>query len=225
MRTPIDWTWIKKSIKRCFFIWIGGVAGTAGYYLDRFVLADHMTLDLVGIATFYTSLGGAIFALIHSGVLSFAYPKLISLHREEDQRAYQHEVRKLAWHVAVLAGMIGISMGVVVPFACQYFSRPELASQTSTLWLMLFATWLRCNAETLYYVLFSRNHDSALWIGGILYLVPSLGCNLILVPLMGFSGIGYSAVISSLFTLLWRGWHVYRNDGEATYSEQPKSMP
>ena len=216
LRTPVNWQWIKITVQRSFFIWIGALAGTSGFFIDRYVLAGKMTLELVGVATFYTSFGGALFSLIHSGVLSFAYPQLIALHREKDKTAYHHAVYKLAWHVAVLAGVLGIIMGIVVPLAGRYFNRPELAAHASRLWLILFATWLRCNAETLYYILFSRNQDKSLWVGGLLYLLPSLGCNLVLVPLIGFSGVGYSAIASSLFLLAWRGWHVYKNTGVST---------
>jgi O-antigen/teichoic acid export membrane protein len=88
------------------------------------------------------------------------------------------------------------------------FHRPQFVDNAPVLWLMMAGMWIRCNAETLYQVLFARHQDRAIWLGNMLFLVPALVCNTVLVPLVGFIGIGYSAIISSVFLLLWRGFHV-----------------
>jgi O-antigen/teichoic acid export membrane protein len=211
-RTPVDWGWLRKSIKRCFFIWVGTIGGIGGMYLDRFVIAQNMSMSMVGVGTFYSSFGGAMYALIYSGVLSFTYPHLIALHKSEDKTAYNREARKLGINVAILAAIIGLGIGFAVPPMGLFFGRPELAKQAATLWLILVGTWMRCNSGTLYYVLFSRHQDTALWLGDLLFLAFSFVSNIILVPRVGFIGVGYSAIISGLFQFLWRGWHVYRNN-------------
>lgn len=211
MQSRINWDWIRDSVRVCFPFWMGSLGGTAGFYIDRFVLAHNMPLSIVGVATFYISFGGALAALIHSGVLSFSYPRLIAFHRDDNRMAYKHEVQKLAWHVALLSGILGIGIGVIVPFLGHNFGQPELAKHAATLWLIIIATWLRCNSETLYYILFSQHKDGPLWVSGLIYLIPSLGCNIVFVPMFGLIGIGYSAIISNFLIFAWRGWHVLKS--------------
>lgn len=205
---PVDWPWIRKSVKKCFFIWIGMVGLTAGSYVDRFVVAANLNLDLAGVVTFYSSFTVALLTLVQSGILSFTYPRLILSYRRKDSAAFWHEVWKSAWHVAVFAGIIGVIIGVCVPLIGRFFHRQLLVDETTTLWLMLFGMWMQSNAMTLYYILFARHQDRAIWLGNLLYLIPAFGGNAILVPIFGFIGIGYGSVIANAFLLLWRLWYV-----------------
>jgi O-antigen/teichoic acid export membrane protein len=100
-----------------------------------------------------------------------------------------------------------------------------LVEYTGTLWLMLIGVWIRSNADTLYYILFSRHQDRAIWLGDLMYLIPSFGCNALLVPLIGFKGIGLSAIISSSYLIVWRGWHVIKKTGIHSMSEVEELMP
>ena len=208
MQTPIDWHWVKKGVAGCFFIWLGALGSTAGFYVDRFVVAQTLNLDMAGVVTFYSSFNVALITLVQSGVLAFAYPRLIMFHRENDQDGFWHEVRKSAWHVALFAGIVAIAVGICVPLLGRFFHRPILADEAPTLWLMLLGTWMKSNAFTLYYILFARHQDRAIWLGDLLYLIPSFCLNIMLVPIVGFIGIGYSAVITNLFLLVWRMWYV-----------------
>jgi O-antigen/teichoic acid export membrane protein len=145
---------------------------------------------------------------VQTGVLSLVYPRLVALHREGDGTGFRHEMRQATGHVALFAGLIAAGVNIAVPLLGQSFHRPQFVDNAPVLWLMTAGIWIRCNAETLYQVLFARHQDRAIWLGNMLFLVPALLCNAVLVPLIGFSGVGYSAIISSLFLLLWRGWHV-----------------
>jgi O-antigen/teichoic acid export membrane protein len=117
-------------------------------------------------------------------------------------------VRNLALNVALFAGGIAVAMGVAVPLLGRFFHRQVLVDEAPTLWLMLFGMWIGANAGTLYYILFARHQDRAIWLGDLLRLILAIGCNAVLVRFIGFSGIGYSAIATSLWLLLWRGWHV-----------------
>jgi O-antigen/teichoic acid export membrane protein len=85
------------------------------------------------------------------------------------------------------------------------FGKPELAVESYTFWLILVAVWIRGNADTFYYVLYARGQDKPLWLGDTLYLLPVTAANLALVPWLGLSGVGYSAIIGASFLLLWLG--------------------
>lgn len=216
LRTPVDWGWIKRGIAKSFFIWVGALGGTAGSYVDRFIVANDLGLDLSGVATFYASFTLALYLLTQSGVVAFAYPHLITLHQQRDEKGFRHETKKLAWHIALFAGVMAIGIGLMIPLLGRLLHRPVLVEQAPTLWLMLFGAWIASNASTPYNVLFARHQDRPIWLGDFLYLFLSFGADAILVRLIGFSGIGYGAIIASLFVFLWRWWHVYQNKQVAT---------
>jgi O-antigen/teichoic acid export membrane protein len=206
---PIRWEWIKAGVRKSSLIWLGTIGLAAGMYVDRFVVMEFLGLDYVGIATFYFSFTTALLTLVDSGVLAFAYPRLIKLHRQGDRRAFRHEAGKAGLHTALFATVLVVGIGIGVPLIGYIFHRPEFVRETKTLWLMLAGTWLRANAESLYYVLFARGQDKAIWLGNLLFLIPAFGFNIVLVPYLGLPGIGYGMVVSSTFLLLWRTWHVF----------------
>ncbi len=207
-RTPINWGWIRTGINKCFFIWLGTIGVTVGFYIDRFIVMKFLGIDYVGINTFYVSFATALYTLILSGVLSFAYPRLIVFHRDNDQAGFWREARYTSRNVALFSAVIALGMAVGVPLLGYIFKRPELVRETPTFLLLLAGTWIRSNAETLYYILFARHQDKPIWLGNLLYLVPAFGCNVLFVPIFGFIGIGYGAVVAALFLLLWRWWFV-----------------
>ena len=204
----VNWKWIGDGVSKSFLIWLGTIGLMAGSYVDRFVLAHFLTFAEVGVATFYFSFVNTMLTLVQAGILVFAAPRLISLHRDGDEPEFWNEFRRTAWHVALFAGLIALGVSAAVPLIGKFFQRPQLVENAPLLWLMAAGMWIRCNAESLFQVLFARHQDRAIWAGNLLYVIPALVCNALLVALVGLIGAGFGSIISSLFLLLWRGWHV-----------------
>ncbi|WP_041778118.1 lipopolysaccharide biosynthesis protein [Beijerinckia indica] len=207
---PLNWKWIRAGVTNSYLIWLGTLGIMAGSYSDRFVLAHFLGLEAVGIATFYFSFTNAILTLVQTGVLSFVYPRLIVHYREGNQTGFGHEMRHASRHVALFAGVIAIGISIAVPLLGYSLQRPEFVEYAPVLWLMAAGAWIRCSAEALYQGLFARHQDCAIWLGNLLYVVPVIVCSVVLVPMVGLIGVGYSAVISSLFLLLWRKYQLSR---------------
>lgn len=207
---PIDWKWVMRGTRTCILIWVSTVMTTAGTLVDRFVVAVDFNLEVVGVITFYGSFATALFSLVESSVF-YVYPRLVSLYDNSEKRLFDFEAARLRQTAAVLGGLIALAMALIVPALGFITERSLLFEQAPTLWLLLFATWLRINAQALYFILFASHQDRAIWFGDLLYIVPSLGGNIVLVRLFGLIGVGYSAVISSTFILLWRAWHLRPN--------------
>ncbi len=214
MVLPIDWHWMKAGLKKCSLIWVGNIGLIGSTYIDRFVAEHFLTLDDVGVITFYSSFATAILTMAQSGVLAFAYPRLITMHRDGHTKKFLREAQQAFGQVALGAGLMSILLGIVVPILGIYTQRPALANNATTLWLMLAGMWIRANAETLNYVLYARHQDRAMWLGNILFLGFTVGGNAVLVPMFGISGIGWAAVISASLLLFWRWKHA----GETIYS-------
>lgn len=222
-KTPVDWRWIGAGVKKGFPIWLGSIGLFGGFYIDRFIVSHYLGLDYAGVATFYLSFATSLVTLIQSGVLSFVYPRLIRFHRDGDLRAFKHEVKQAHWHVALFAGGIAGGLAVAVPLLGHFTDQPKLLAELPTFWLIMIGIWIRSNAETLNYILYARHQDRPIWVGNLLYLLPGLGGNLLLVPMIGLPGIGCSLVLSNLCLFAWRWWFVrkYRLGENKSDPDQP----
>ncbi|MDD3288750.1 MAG: hypothetical protein PHX43_07095, partial [Alphaproteobacteria bacterium] len=204
MALPVDWAWIKTGVKKCLPIWLGAMGLVGGSFLDRFVVLRYLDINSVGVITFYASFATAMFSLMQSGVLAFSAPRLVALHKSFEHEAFRHEAIKSGWQAALGAGVLAVGIGIFVPAFGYFFNRPVFVAEAWTLVLMLFGVWLKVNAEVIYNILYARHQDRAIWTGNLLFLIPAVGCNFLLVPELGLSGMGYSAVISAAFLFFWR---------------------
>ncbi len=210
MERPINYAWVKRHVRISFFIWLGAVGAAAAGNVDRFVVDHFLGRDFVGIASFYGSFVVAISSLIYSGVFAFGFPHLVALHREGKQAAFTRETWKMTGQATIAASFMALLIGLLVPWLGQQFGRPEFTTNAPTLWLILLGIWLRSVSESIYYVMYARHQDRPIWIGNILQLVVALGSSALLVPIFGFIGIGYSAVLTAIFVCIWRMFFLFR---------------
>jgi O-antigen/teichoic acid export membrane protein len=210
VRTPVNWGWILSGAKKCILIWLGTMGAAAATYVDRFAVEHYLTLDFVGIASFYGSFVIAMQSLLHSSVFSFTYPRLISHYRQGDDGAFRRELRHMTVQATLFGGFMAALIGCIVPILGRMFHRPEFADQAFILWMMLFGAWIRSTTESVYFVLYARHQDRLIWAGGLLVLIPAFVCNMVFVPAYGFKGIGYSAVVTNVFLCLWRAYCLTR---------------
>lgn len=213
MRRPIDWPWLKAGLRKSSLIWVGALGLVGGTYIDRFVVEHYLSLDDAGVVTFYFSFANALLTLVQSGVLAFAYPRLIAMHRDGHTAKFMQEARQAFFQVGLGAAFMALALGIIVPLLGISTQRPALVNSSVTLWLMLLGVWIRANAETLNYVLYARHQDRAIWLGNLLFLIPAVGGNAVLVPLIGLPGIGWASVMAATFLLFWR----WRHGGEIIY--------
>ena len=130
-RTPVDWPWLHQGLKKSGLIWLGVLGLNGGTYVDRFVVEHFLNLDDVGVVTYYFSFSAAMLTLMQSGVLSFAYPRLIAMHRDNDTVSFMREARQALWQVALGAGLMAMTLAIVVPLLGAYTQRPRLFTAPS----------------------------------------------------------------------------------------------
>lgn len=208
----VHWSWILQSVRKSAGIWLGTVGLTTGAFLDRFIVLSVLGIASVGVATFYSSFSVALLALTHSGILSFAYPQMVALHGQGEYSKFWRKTRQTALSVFIFSSFFALALAVIVPVIGSLLGKDTFSQEAPTLWLLLLASWVRANSEPLYYVLFARHQDRAVWVGDLLFLIPSLGLNALLVPYYGLIGIGISALVASIFLFFWRGTFVLRNN-------------
>ena len=205
---PIDWTWMGSGLKKSCLVWLGAVGLAAGTYVDRFVVEQYLSLSDVGVITFYASFTNALLALMQSGVLAFATPRMIQHHRDGNGSQFDTEAYRAAKQVSLGAGGAVLVLAAVVPILGMLTGRAALVDNAPVLWLMLAGSWVRAVAEVLYNILYARHQDRAIWLGNILFLIPAIGGNIVFIPIIGLKGVGVSALIAALCLCGWRLWHI-----------------
>lgn len=208
----VDWKWIKRGVLVSLPIWCGGIGASAAQYAERFVVEGALSRELVGVISFYGSFSNAIFSVIYGAIFTFSFPKIVSFHNDKNGAALKKEAVSMTVQAIFISAVIAILIGFLVPFSGKIINRPEFYNYSSVLWLMLLAICLRCASEGLHYVLYARHEDRMIWIGGFVLIFPSFGLNVLLVPIFGLEGVGYSAVGTSLFYGLWRLFCVIKSN-------------
>lgn len=207
-RMKVQWSWIWASVKKTIPIWISGICAALSTNVDRFIVEKYLGRDFVGLISFYGSFVVALSSLLGSGIFAFKYPHMIEAYRNGDLDQFRKITKNVIIEGSATAGIIGLVMGVSIPLLGDYLGRPEFSRYASTLWLMLFGVWLKMSTEGLYYVLYTRQQDRAIWMSNMLTLSLVLALNLLLVPFIGFIGVGYSALFSMLALSVWRIYSV-----------------
>lgn len=201
----LAWSDANAYVRRAFLVWVGSVGVTLGAYIDRFVLATYMTLADVGIATFYLSFTTSVLTLVQSATTSVTFPVLIEHYDDGNHKAYDREMRRTTVISAGLAAAILLPLAIAMPWVARAMGKPALVASYMAFLLLLLATWIRINAETLYYALFVHRQHREIWLGNLLFLAAALGLNMLLIPQFGLTGLGSAAVIAALGLLAWRG--------------------
>lgn len=199
---PVTWVSFKVREVRDFcrsalLIWIGSVAITMGAYLDRFVLASFLTLQDVGVITFYTSFTTAALTLVQSATTSVTFPAMIERFDADDQRGFRREVLRTTLLALAIGFVILAGLGTAMPLMGSVLGKPELLAAYPAFVLLLVATLVRIVGETLYYGLFVQRQHRAIWGGNFLFFAVSLLFNLLLVPALGLVGVGIAAILAA----------------------------
>ena len=205
---PIDWRWIRSCIKKTHLVWLGMISLTVGGFGERFVVEHVLTIEDVGIVTFYFSFTNALLVFAQSAVLVFSTPRLITYHAEADSKSFRQEALYAVTHTAFGCALLAACIGIGVTGLAYLLGRHAILVAIGTFWLMLGGAWLRVNAEALKSVIYARHQDRAIWLGDLLFVVPAVGFNLIFVPWFGLPGVGYSAIAASFLLLIWRYMHL-----------------
>lgn len=202
----LAWDTARSYVGRALLVWVGSIALTLGAYIDRFVLARYMTLADVGIATFYLSFSTSVLTLVQSATTSVTFPRLIEHYDRGDRDQYAKELRTTGLVAAALGGAVLVPLAAIMPFVARAVGKPALLASYVAFLLVLLATWLRINAETIYYALFVHRQHREIWLGNLLFLATAFGLNMLLIPRLGLTGLGLAATVAAAGLLGWRGY-------------------
>lgn len=205
--------WLQPALRQVIMVWVGSVAVTIGGYLDRFVLAHNLSIEQVGVASFYLSFTSAVLSLIQSSTLATGFPRLIILRKEALLNKYIDLFKHLFLLAAGMSAGVLIVLGFVVPIFARFTHKTALVAEMPAFILLLCATWIRTHAESAYYMLYVEHKNRAVWTGNLVFLATSSSLNFALIPRYGVFGLGVAASLSALALLAWRLWFALKDKG------------
>ncbi len=204
LSTPFDKNHLYSNVKKTLPIWFGEMSIVASVYIDRFVVEHFLGREYVGIISFYGAFIIAISSLLASGIFAFAYPKMIAMHKGEQFKELSSLTKNITIQASVFTAILAIIIGAVIPVLGDFMDRPEFRQYAPVLWLMLFATWIKLTTASLQHLSYARHQDWAIWGGNFLMLTLIAVLNIVMIPIFGFIGVGYSAVIAAIALSIWR---------------------
>lgn len=219
----IGWRQLRAACGKAFPVWVGSIAVTLGVYVDRFVLASYLSLDEVGIATFYTSFTIAALTLVQSATTSVTFPRMIQYFDAGELGDFRRELRRTATAAAALALLTLGGLAIAMPVLAGVLGKPQISEAYPAFLVLLVATMARTHGETLYYGLFVERNHRAIWLGNLLFLACSIALNFLLVPIAGLLGFACAALISAIFIAGWR-WRSLQ-PGQFRTRPQHRSSP
>ncbi len=192
-----------SDLRKTLPIWVGEISMAASIYVNRFVTEYFLDREYVGIISFYGAFTIAIHSLIASGVFAFAYPKMISMHKNKEYESLSSLTKKITIQAVVFCLFLSFIIGIAIPIIGDFIERPEFRENAYILWLLLFSTCISILTSSLYHLAYARHQDWVIWGGNLLLLALSSFFNILMISKFGFVGVGYSAIIVASAIGIW----------------------
>lgn len=200
---PFELSWIVRTIKNSFLIYISDLSFVASLYIDRYLVTLFLGLDLAGIYFLYWSVASAASNLVSMTVLQLHRPLLIKAHHEGTDKHRQLSgsfIRTTAWVTVVLGIATGCAFHVLLPLLKQ----PSIANHLPAFWLIMAALGVRNIADAGAMALFTAHRDRIMTVTNVASVVGLVIAQILLLPLLGLYGAGAAILMTFLGISLWR---------------------
>lgn len=214
-----DKHWVLTGLKTGLIYWLASLIVRMTGVLDRYIMEAQFGLDMVGVYSFYMSIGLSLTAFVDSAVISFMYPDSVKSVAARDHDALARNQRKMLLSTLLLGAILSVGILCAVPFVLQHLDSDIYAQYEELLALSLIAWMAYCLGMTPHFGLYSLNRD------GTVLAVNALSFAIFLLAYAGFRYAGgdlYSvinAVVVSyvcLFLMKMVGYYVALGSARGT---------
>jgi O-antigen/teichoic acid export membrane protein len=200
---PLELSWITKTIKNSFLLYISDLSFVGSQYSDRYLVTLFLGLELAGVYFLYWSVASAASTLVSMTVLQLQRPLLIKAHHEGNGKHRQLSssfIKNTAWVTVVLAVATGCAFYLLLPLLKQ----PAVADHLSAFWLIMAALGVRNVADAGAMSLFTAHRDRIVSITNVTSMIALVAAQVTLLPLLGLYGAGAAILLTFLGIALWR---------------------
>jgi len=200
----IDWAWIRRGISVSFAFLIATMALRATQTIDRYWFEALTDVETLAAYVLYFGLAGALLACLDAGVMSFAYPTLISLHNAEEHTQAKALVRRILWQTLTIVATFAAVSGLVVPILIDWINRPIYTDQLYLYPWLLLAMALNGIGLVPHYGLYAKGIDRPIAhahiAGLIVFAISAFGLS----GVLGGLAIPLGLFCSFLVILVWK---------------------
>ncbi len=214
LRQPVNWSWLKKALWRGMPLFVAILTMNGSMYVDRYVISWLTNLELAGVFVMFWSFAYAVQVLMQTGVLVNEYPKLIADYKRGDEAGYWQRFRALSWRMAWAGGIFCVIAAVAIGPIVHYVNKPLALEHMYLFYTMLFAFWIKFQADVSNYALYARHQDKALSFSYFMNLVIASLSNLLFVWLWGLTGAAIAQVVTAMLLTGLQGWLLWRKRHE-----------
>jgi len=209
-----NWAWMKRALWRGMPLFIAILTMNGSLYVDRYVISWLTSLELAGVFVMFWSFVYAVQILVETGVLMTERPRLIADYKRGDEEAFWKRFRSLCWRMAWAGGGFCIIAAVAITPIIQFVNKPLALEHMSLFYMMLFAFWIRFQADVSNEALYARHQDKALSLSYFLNLVVASLSNLVFVGLWGLEGAALAQVVTAVVLTVVQGGFLWRKRHE-----------
>ena len=200
---PFELSWIIRTIRNSFLIYISDLSFVASLYIDRYLVTFFLGLELAGVYFLYWSVAIAASNLVSMTVLQLQRPLLIKAHHtgaDKHRHLSGSFFRTTAWVTVVLSIATGGAFHVLLPL----LNQPSIADHLPAFWLIMAALGLRTIADAGAMALFTAHRDRIMTITNVASVIALVIALILLLPLLGLYGAGVATLMTFLGIALWR---------------------
>ena len=205
-RRMIGWRWqtLFTSIRPSLPFYLKDVSLVGSLYIDRFLIATFLGLELAGVYTFFWSVANVIHTLVLYGMLHNHLGQMVSTAREKNSTALRRLERRLQIETVVWSLLLALAAAVATWLLLPLIGRPLLQDYFWVFGVILLATLLRIAADGYGYMLLALHRDRAIAVISASGVVLSAVLNALLIPLAGLAGAACAYVITAATLLAAR---------------------
>ena len=190
----LDKQWILAGLKTGLIYWVASLILKMTGVLDRFIMEADFGLDMVGVYSFYMSIGLSLTAFVDSAIISFMYPDSVKAVAGGDHAGLVRNQRKMMLSTLLLGVALSAGILLAVPLVLAHLDSDIYAQYQGFLALSLLACMAYCLSMTPHFGLYSLKKD------GLVLLAngASFGIFLLAYGVFHYAGGGHYSVVNAV---------------------------
>jgi len=219
--------WLRRGLGVSRFFYITSVASISLGILDRFIIAERISLAQAGLYSFWQSITGMLPIVVYAMAGMHFLPRLVEAYRRRRFEAFAAHHRSFFWRSLILGFACGLGVVAAAPFIPALLGKPEFEAPLLLVALLAGGACLNALWQVSYQVLYSASEDRflAAWITGI--TATSVAANFLAVEWLGIMGAACVSLAANLamYLVLRRGsWQVLEKNARRGLSPPMAQM-
>ncbi len=198
--------WIKEEFKQSKIVYMDSLASTIKVYLNNFIIAFFLGLELTGVYVFFMQIIGAMSNLIQTGVIQVARPAMVRAYKMQDNLYHFIHIKCLKQTIFLAMIMSVLAAILIYPITLYLVDQPAIAEWFPVFWFLLIAYIIFMCRHANDLLFYSQHRDDLTLKLNLMAMVLGAVSSVVFIPLMGFWGIALAGLVvaSTIITIQYR---------------------